>query len=97
VRFPLFHCTTAVFRKLLPFTVSVNAGPPANPELGASEVNTPTGVLMKKFWPFDPPPPGAGFNTVTEMLLEVCTSAAVIAAVNLVALTNVVTRALPCH
>jgi hypothetical protein len=51
---------------LLPFTVNVNAAPPANAELGDSEVNTPTGVLTKKVWVFDVPPPGAGFNTETE-------------------------------
>jgi hypothetical protein len=29
VRFEPFHCTVEVMRKLVPFTVSVNAGPPA--------------------------------------------------------------------
>jgi hypothetical protein len=66
VRFPPFHCTMAVFRKLLPFTVSVNAAPPAAAELGDREVNTPTGVLTKNVWEFEVPPPGAGFNTETE-------------------------------
>jgi len=71
VRFPPFHCTTAVLRKLLPFTVNVNAGPPANPELGDSVVNTPTGVLTKNVCEFEVPPPGRGFNTVTEMSFAV--------------------------
>jgi hypothetical protein len=71
VRLPPFHCTTAVFRKLLPFTVNVNAAPPANPELGDSEVNTPTGVLTKNVWEFEFPPPGAGFKTVTEISFAV--------------------------
>jgi hypothetical protein len=97
VRLPPFHCTIAVFRKLLPFTVNVNAAPPANAELGDNVVNTPTGVLTKNVWEFEIPPPGKGFDTVTEMSFAVWTSAAVIAAVNLVALTNVVARALPCH
>jgi hypothetical protein len=66
-----FHCTTAVLMKLLPFTVSVNAGPPAAAELGESEVTTPTGVLMKKFTELDEPPPGAGLDTVTDTTVDV--------------------------
>jgi hypothetical protein len=65
VRLPPFHCTTAVFSKLLPFTVSVNAAPPANAEFGASEVRTPTGVVTLKNAVFDVPPPGAGLTTIT--------------------------------
>jgi len=65
-RFAPFHCTTAVFRKLLPFTVSVNAGPPAIAEFGTSEVNAATGVVISKMIAFDVPPPGAGFTTITD-------------------------------
>ena len=43
-RFALFHCTVAVFSKLLPFTVNVNAGPPAIAEFGTSEESVETGV-----------------------------------------------------
>jgi hypothetical protein len=60
-----------VFRKLLPFTVSVNAAPPAAAELGESEVNTPTGVLTKNVKLLDTPPPGAGFDTETESSFDV--------------------------
>jgi hypothetical protein len=67
VRFPPFHCTTAVLSKLLPFTVSVKAAPPANPEFGTSVVSTPTGVVTLKRAEFDVPPPGVGLTTMTGM------------------------------
>jgi hypothetical protein len=60
-----------VFRKLLPFTVKVNAAAPANAELGDSVVSTPTGVLTKNVCEFEIPPPGNGFDTVTEMSFAV--------------------------
>jgi hypothetical protein len=65
-RFALFHCTTAVFRKLLPFTVNVNAGPPAIAEFGTSDVSAATGVVISNISVLDVPPPGAGFTTVTN-------------------------------
>ena len=46
---------------------------------------------------FDVPPPGVGFRTVIAAVPALAMSAAVIAAVNCVALTNVVVRALPFH
>lgn len=52
-------------------TVNVNAAPPANAEVGDSEVNTPTGVLTKNVCEFEVPPPGKGFDTVTEMSFAV--------------------------
>jgi hypothetical protein len=63
-RFAPFHCTIAVFSKLLPFTVSVNAGPPAIAEFGESEASAGTGVETVKKSRLDVPPPGAGFTTV---------------------------------
>ena len=63
-RFALFHCTTAVFRKLLPFTVNVNAGPPAIAEFGTSEESVATGVVISRIEMADWPPPGVGFTTV---------------------------------
>src|SRR5579863_3699642 len=63
VRLPPFHCTTAVFSKLLPFTVSVKAAPPANAEFGTSVVSTATGVVTLNVAVFDVPPPGAGLTT----------------------------------
>lgn len=65
-RFAPFHCTTAVFRKLLPFTVNVNAGPPAIAEFGTSEESVATGVVISNISAFDVPPPGAGFTTMTD-------------------------------
>ena len=43
VRAAPFHCTTAPDTKLLPLTVSVNAGPPAVALLGTSDVSVGTG------------------------------------------------------
>jgi hypothetical protein len=43
------------------------------------------------------PPPGVGFTTVMAAVPTAAMSAAVMAAVNCVALTNVVVRALPFH
>ena len=63
-----FHCTTALFSKLLPFTVSVNAAPPAIAEFGASVDSSATGVVTLKKNVFDVPPPGAGFTTITGTL-----------------------------
>jgi hypothetical protein len=68
VRFAPFHCTIALFSKLLPFTVNVNAGPPAIAEFGTSEESVATGVVTVKKSRLDVPPPGAGFTTVIWML-----------------------------
>ena len=68
VRLLPFHCTTALFSKLLPFTVNVNAGPPAIAEFGTSEDSAATGVVTLKKNVFDVPPPGAGFTTITGTL-----------------------------
>ena len=65
-RFAPFHCTIAVFRKLLPFTVSVNAGPPAIAEFGLSEARAGTAVVISNISVFEVPPPGAGFTTITD-------------------------------
>lgn len=64
VRLAPFHCTIAVFSKLLPFTASVNAGPPAMAEFGESVVNVATGVVITNKLAFEVPPPGAGFTTI---------------------------------
>ena len=68
VRLPPFHCTIALFSKLLPFTVNVNAAPPAIAEFGTSVDSTATGVVTLKKNVFDVPPPGAGFTTMTGTL-----------------------------
>src|SRR5579872_3411824 len=67
VRLEPFHLTTEPFINPLPFTVRVNAAPPAVPLAGNSEVTEGTGLdaLMVKLALPDVPPPGAGLNTVT--------------------------------
>jgi hypothetical protein len=47
VRLDPFHCTTELLSKLLPFTVRVNAAPPAVAELGLKPLRTgtPSGVV----------------------------------------------------
>jgi len=87
--------TTDVETKFVPFTVSVNAAPPATTPVGLSDAIVGTGLLMVKATPAEVPPPGAGFVTVTEGVPAAATSAAVMAAVSCVELTNVVARAAP--
>ena len=83
---------------MLPFTVSVNAGPPAGALVGASDVSAGTGfaaALMVNATTFEVPPPGAGLTTVTCALPGVTMSLAGIAAVTWPAFTTVVVRAVP--
>src|SRR5262245_64273918 len=60
-----FHCTTEPETKLLPLTVSVNAGPPAVALLGARVVRPGAGVpaLIVKVSALDVAP--LGFTTLT--------------------------------
>ena len=58
--------TTDVETKFVPFTVKVNAAPPATMPVGLSDVIVGTGLLMVKVTPAEVPPPGAGFVTVTD-------------------------------
>src|SRR6266436_634172 len=81
--------------KPVPFTVSVNAAPPAVALDGASEVMVGSGLLTVKFVGADVPPPGAAFVTVTGKVPPAAMSAAAIAAVTCVALTNAVVFAAP--
>jgi hypothetical protein len=81
-RLPPFHSTVEVLMKLLPLTVSMNDAPPAIAEFGTSEPNAGTGVVTLNWSESELPPPGAGFRTLTLTTLAVCTSAAVMAAVN---------------
>ena len=46
VRFDPFHWTVEVLTKLVPYTVSVNAAPPAFAELGLRLVVAGTGLLI---------------------------------------------------
>jgi len=90
--------TVAPLAKPVPVMVSVNAAPPTIEEAGAIEVRVgpETALIVNDRLP-DVPPPGAGFVTVTVAVPAVAISAAVIAAVNCVALTNVVVLAAPLN
>ena len=87
----------APLTKFEPLMVSVKAAPPAVALTGANDVIVGTGLLTVKFVAVDVPPPGTGLVTVTPKVPAVAMSAAVIAAVTWVALTNVVVRALPLN
>jgi hypothetical protein len=87
--------TTDPATKFVPFTVRVNAASPAVFVAGEMVVVVGTGLLTVRVCALDVPPPGAGFVTVMLNVPAVATSAAVIAAVNWTALTNVVVRAAP--
>ena len=60
-----FQFTAEVLTKFVPFTVSVNDGPPAVAVLGERLVRCGKGLLIVKVNPFEVPPPGVGLNTVT--------------------------------
>jgi len=92
-----FQRTAEVFTKLFPFTVNVNAVPPAFAVAGLRLVVVGTGLLIAKARAFEVPPPGAGVNTVTDEVPAVAMSAAVIWAVSWVADTYVVVRLVPFH
>ena len=88
--------TVAPFTKPTPLTVSVNAAEPATALEGESELIVGTALSIVKETAFDIPP-GAGFVTVTLTVPAVAISAAVIAAVNCVALANVVVLEAPLN
>jgi hypothetical protein len=88
--------TVAPFTKPTPLTVSVNAVEPATALEGESELIVGTALSIVKETAFDVPP-GAGFVTVTLTVPAVAISAAVIAAVNFVVLTNVVVLVAPLN
>jgi hypothetical protein len=92
------NCANELLMKLVPVSVSVNAAPPAPVNAGEIEVSVGGGLLaalILKFTEFDVPPPGVGFVTVIAGARALVTSVAKIAAVNCVALTNVVVLGLP--
>ena len=86
----------APFTKPTPLTVSVNAAEPATALEGESKLIVGAALSIVKEIAFDVPP-GAGFVTVTVAVPAVAISAAVIAAVNFVVLTNVVVLAAPLN
>src|SRR5215471_19289083 len=95
VRLAPFTCTVAPLTKFVPFTVKVNAAPPAVALLGERLLMVGTGLLTVKVAAADVPPPGVGFVTFTESVPAVAMSLAGMLAVTCVALTKVVVRLLP--
>ncbi len=94
-----FHCTTEALTKLVPFNVSVNAGPSAVAEVGDRNPNVGVGfaALMVNVTAVEVPPPGVGLNTVTEAVPAVEMSETRTDAVSCEALTKLVVRAVPFH
>ena len=90
--------TVAPVTKPVPVRVNVKAAPPELAKFGARElrVGVEAGLIVNDT-EADVPPPGAGFVTVTVAVPAVAISAAVIAAVRCVALTNVVVLAAPLN
>ena len=87
VRSAPFQRTFEVLMKLDPYTVRVRAPLFIVADGGLILVMTGSGLsagLMVKVTPFDVPPPGTGFNTVTVALPAVAMSAALMLAVNCV-------------
>src|SRR5438874_12776892 len=97
VRVLPFQRTVEPLSKLAPFTVRVNASPPANALPGDRLLRVGAGLLTEKVCAAEVTPPGAGVTTVTEAVPVAARSAAGIAAVSCVALTKVVVRAAPFH
>jgi len=90
--------TVAPATKPVPVRVNVKAAPPAVAEVGEIKVSVgPAAALIVKDTVADVPPPGAGFVTVTFAVPAVAISAAEIAAVSCVALTNAVVLAAPLN
>jgi hypothetical protein len=88
-----FHCTTDPEANPLPITVSVNAAPPVVAALGLRLIIV--SALIVKLTPLEAPPPG--FATDTVAVPAEATRLAGTAAINCVALMNVVVRAVPFH
>src|SRR5579864_8502249 len=80
-----------------PLMVSVKPVPPAVALVGESDVTVTLGLLIVNWMFPEVPPPGAGFVTATFTVPAVAISAAAIAAVTWVALTNVVVLAAPLN
>jgi len=90
--------TVAPATKPVPVILIVNPAPPTVAVAGAIELSAgDEAVLIVNDRLPDVPPPGAGFVTVTVAIPAAAISAAVIAAVNCVALTNVVVLAAPLN
>jgi hypothetical protein len=95
-----FHCTIEALTKFVPVAVNVNVAPPAVAEFGEMLASVGTGLfaaLIVNVCAPDAPPPGVPLKTVTLDVPELAMSLAGTAAVNCVALTNVVVSAAPFH
>src|SRR5690606_7246905 len=93
-----FQRTTEPGTNPEPSTVSVKGPSPAATDAGDRLVTIGTGFdggVISNVSPLDKPPPGAGFDTMTDALPIAVTSDAGIAAVNRVDDTNVVGRSAP--
>src|SRR5437867_1384444 len=92
-----FQRTTDVEMKLLPFTVSVKAAPPAVAEVGLMLVIAGTGfaAVIANVTEFDMPPPGDGLKTVTAAEPGSLSKLAGIVSVSTLVLTKVVERSEP--
>jgi hypothetical protein len=81
--------------KLVPFTVSVNAAPPATAVPGDRPVIDGTAAVIVKLAEFEVPPPGACTVTVAEPVAVIRLEGT--AALNCDDETNVVLNAEPFH
>jgi hypothetical protein len=90
--------TAAPATKPVPVRVNVKAAPATVADVGVREVRVGAeAALIANETEADVPPPGAGFVTVTVTVPAVAISAAVIAALNCVAPTNVVVLDAPLN
>jgi hypothetical protein len=92
VRSAPFQRTFEPLTKLAPATVRVKAGPPTVALDGDSDVSVGDGFPIENVRAAEVPPPGVGLFTVIDAEPAAVMSAAVMAAVSCVALTNVVVR-----
>src|SRR5436189_228988 len=97
VRAAPFQLTVEPPTKLLPVTVSVKAALPADVLVGDRAARVGDELFTVNVCAAEVPPPGAGVTTVTCGVPAAATSAAAMAAVSWVALTNVVVRVAPFH
>src|SRR5205823_11547226 len=97
VRVAPFHLTVLPLTKPVPVTVSVKAALPAAVLVGDSAARVGDELFTVNVCAAEVPPPGVGVTTVTCGVPAAATSAAAMAAVSCVALTNVVVRVAPFH
>ena len=89
------HNTTVPLTKLTPVAVMVKPASPAVAELGEIEVTPGEGLFTVNVAAVEVPPPGAGLNTVMEIVAVAVRSLAGTAALSEVALTKLVVSEVP--